>query len=64
MLHNTIIAKNKESVLLHEKASMAIDRIKSEGTLNVRVPTPDMLTLARVIVLGEGSFEINHDYSV
>ena len=49
---------------MYEKTSMAIDRIKSEDTLEVTIPTPDMITLARVLVLGEGSFDISTNYSV
>jgi len=64
MQQTITIAKNKESVFLYEKTSMAIDRIKSEDTLEVTIPTPDMITLARVLVLGEGSFDISTNYSV
>jgi len=64
MQQTITIAKNKESVFLYEETSMAIDRIKSEDTLEVTIPTPDMITLARVLVLGEGSFDISTNYSV
>lgn len=64
MQSTVTIAKNKESVLLYEKASMVIDRIKAIKSLEVTVPTPDMLTLARVIVLGEGSFDITNNYTL
>ena len=60
----TTIAKNKEAVLLQERLSMTIDRIRDAGTLDVSVPAIPLITLSRVVVAGDGDFDIVNDYTV
>jgi hypothetical protein len=58
------ISKGRESSFLYEKVSMVIDRIRETGGKEkVQIPVPDLLTQAKVMVKGEGTFKVVNSYN-
>lgn len=58
------ISKGRESAFLYEKVSMTIDRMReSKGVGDIKIPVPDLLTQAKVMVRGEGTFKVVNSYN-
>ena len=63
MLLTTTIKRNREALYLGERCGLAIDRIRAVGSFDVVVPSVDLGTLAKIIVQGEGEFDIVNKYN-
>lgn len=68
MQRTITLHKGSTPVYLNEYYNQAIDRVRAEVTrtrkpvTSISVPCPDLLTLARVLVNGEGEMQIATRY--
>ena len=68
MINEVVIKQGTAAVYRNEVYNMVVDRVRQEvsntsaAMQSISVPSPDLMTLARVIINGEGEFTIRNQY--